>query len=398
MPLPTKPKGQAQQHLDMLDNVFGPEYFERGRLVLTVARDISGMMKIAHKLQNKMHEAFGATVEVVMEHVKYEWWAKLHETAATMGLHKGEEVPDCQVTHIPDGIRQHPYKRDHVPTLEVLLLWEDRGGTTRGHCLFSKAHPDMPSLEQVDQVFAEIEPWFAKRWALIRLQLGPPRQGELEEVDRDATEEPGHDEHIGAGVEVTILSCHAYGHAREQISGAAHVSNCQPMTTMGVTDDAGRVKVCFLPADINKVQVAETDRFYGSEVVLPRKDIRRPDEGPTIVNVSLTPKSLVALTVHVFVMPKKVPLAEDTDGIVDWASEEREALPWASVEVAELKDGAVPQPLGHSGDGAFVPEDGGLPEGCVSLTATCPGYKPEERVVMLLVGANDVYFPLRRVN
>merc|ERR1719188_2315856 len=115
-------KGPAQAQLQKLDSVFGPEYFEHGRLVLTVARDVAGMMKVGHKLQSKVNEQLGAVVEVIMEHVKHEMWAKLHDTTQTVGLYKGNEVPDCQVTDIPAGIREHPYKREHLPTLEVLLL------------------------------------------------------------------------------------------------------------------------------------------------------------------------------------------------------------------------------------------------------------------------------------
>mmetsp|Transcript_55526 Transcript_55526/g.125157 ORF Transcript_55526/g.125157 Transcript_55526/m.125157 type:complete len:397 (-) Transcript_55526:81-1271(-) len=389
------PKGPAQEHLEKLDKVFGPEYFEHGRLVITVARDVTGMMKIAHKLQAKVNESFGAVVEVILEHVKYEWWAKLHETTATVGLKKGQEVPDCQVTEIPEGIRHHPYKRDHLPTLEALLLWDDATRATRGHCIFSIAHPETPSLDEVDKLFGEIEPYFAKRWLVVELCLGPPSQGVLEEVDKELSEEPGHATHVGGGVVVTILACHAYGFAREQADGAApHVSHCQPMTFKAISDDGGRAKTCFLPADVNKILVAETGRFYRSEVVLPKAEIRSPDQGPTVVQIRLTPKAVAALSVYVFVLPRKLPTAEDTDGIIDWASEEREALPSASVQVA-LEDGSSQQ-LVHAGDGLFIAEEGGLPEGCLTLTASCAGYDEEEKVVMLLVGANDIYIPLRR--
>ena len=34
-----------------MSQAFGPGYFEHGRLIFTVARDIPGMMKVAHKLQ-----------------------------------------------------------------------------------------------------------------------------------------------------------------------------------------------------------------------------------------------------------------------------------------------------------------------------------------------------------
>lgn len=30
-----------------------------------------------------------------------------------------EQVAEYQVTEIPDGIRQHPYRRDRLPTLEA---------------------------------------------------------------------------------------------------------------------------------------------------------------------------------------------------------------------------------------------------------------------------------------
>ena len=40
-------------------------------------------------------------------------------------------------------------------------------------------------------------------------------------------------------------------------------------------------------------------------------------------------------------MLRKMPSAEDTDGIIDWAAEEREGLPAASVEVTALDDGAI---------------------------------------------------------
>mmetsp|Transcript_98407 Transcript_98407/g.228207 ORF Transcript_98407/g.228207 Transcript_98407/m.228207 type:complete len:397 (+) Transcript_98407:79-1269(+) len=394
MPLP---KGPAHEHLEMLDKVFGPEYFEQGRLLLTVARDIPGMMKIAHKLQAKVNESFGSTVEVIMEHVKYDWWAKLHESTATAGLHKGEEVPDCQVTQIPEGIRRHPYKRDYLPTLEVLLLWDDASRTTKGHCLYSISYPDVPALEQVEGIFAELEPYFAKRWLIVELCLGVPIQGDLEVVDKVTADEPGHDEHIGAGVEVSILACHAYGFAREQAnSPAPHVSHCQPMVFKALTDDAGRARACFLPADINKIQVTETEVFYGAEITLRHADIKRPEEGPTITKVSLTPKALATLTVNVFVMPRKLPTAEDTDGIIDWASEERTPLPGASVKATSLHGSDAGQQLAHLGGGVFVPEEGGLPEGCVSLAISCPGYESEEKVVMLLVGANDIYVPLHR--
>lgn len=389
-------KGPAEQHLDRLDAVFGPETcFSTSRMVITVARDLTGVMKVAHKLQSRVHEHFGAVCEVFMEHVKQELWMKLHETTSTMGLHKGSEVPDVQVTDIPVGIRVHPYKREHLPTLEALLLWEDAAGTTRGHCLYSISHPQVPALDQVDEIFDIIQPYFAKRWLVVELRLAPRIKGEFEEVDVEGDQL--HDPYVGADVDVTVLACHAYGFARgEQAESVVHVNQCQPLVFKGVSDIAGKARLCFLPAEINKVQVAETERFYGSETVLPRSKVSSLNEGPTVLTVDLTPKALAATTVHVFAMPGKLPSAEDTDGIIDWANEERDALPAASVEVTSLKDGANSIPLAHVGDDDFIAPDEGLPEGCVQISVACPGFLREERTVMLLVGVNDFYVPLRK--
>jgi len=356
-----------------------------------------------------VNESFGAVVEVIMEHVKYEWWLKLHETTTTVGLHKGQEVPDCQVTDIPEGIRQHPYKRNHLPTLEVLLLWEDASKVTRGHCLYTIAHPDVPSLDQVPAIFEQIEPFFAKRWLIVELSLGPPIRGDLEQIDEDLEEELPDDTHVGAGYEVTVLALHPYGFAREQNTGtstnAPHVASCQPIIFKGNTDHAGRAKICFLPADVNKIQVAETGMFMSQEVTLPRKDMNTPHLGPTTVRISVTPKALAMLRVFVFAQPAQMPAAEDTDGIIDGANEERQALTSATVEMKQLQgsaldmllDGENTSALVHSGDGIFLVECNGIPEGCVSLSISCPGYMSEERVVMLLVGPNDIFIPLKLV-
>merc|ERR1711920_1124078 len=116
--------------------------------------------------------------------------------------------------------------------------------------------------------------------------------------------------------------------------------------------------------------------------------------GPTWLKVNLSPKALASIMVHVFVMPSKQPTAEDTDGVIDWASEERTPLPDAAVEISPMKDGAgTPTLLSHVGDGSFVPEAAGLPEGFVSVVAKCPGYITVERDVMLLVGTNEFYLP-----
>lgn len=330
-----------------------------------------------------------------MEHVKQELWMKLHETTLQLGVQKGAEVPDVQVTYIPEGIRVHPYKREHLPTLEALLLWEDASGTTRGHTIYSMSHPQLPTLDQVDEVFDIMQPYFSKRWIYVDLRLAPPVKGEFEEVDAET--DPLHDPYVGAGVDVTVLACHAYGFARgDQAESVANVKQCQPIAFKGVSDDAGRAKLCFLPAEINKVQVAETERFYGSEAVLPRGKMSSLQDGPTIMTIDLTPKAFSATTVHVFAMPGKLPSAEETEGIIDWAAEKREPLPAASVAVTPLKDGASSIMLTHTSDDSFIAKDGGLSEGCVSIVIECPGYVQEERTVMLLVGANDFYVPLRK--
>jgi len=388
----------AREQLRRLDEVFGPQYFETGRLVVTVARDLHGVMKVAHKLQAKVNEGFGGVVEVIMEHVKHEWWLKHHETTSAVGLQKGTEVPDVQVTDIPDGIRVHPYKREQMPTLEVLLLWEDPcSGATRGHTLYSMAHPELPSLEQVDAIFAAVEPYFAKRWTSVELRLAPPVKGEFEE-DAVASA-PAAAEQAGEGVDVTVLACHPFGFARDD-ARVAHVTQCQPMIFKGVTDASSRAKICFLPAEVNKIQVAETERFYGTEVMLPKASMRPLGSGPTVVPVELTPKALAAVTVHVFEMPRKLPAADDTDGVIDWAAEERIPLPHAVVRVTALKDGAAPVCLRREhavAEDAYVAEGGGLPEGGVSLEVECTGYSMEEQALFLLVGTNEFFVPLRRL-
>lgn len=391
-------KGPTEQHLEQLDGVFGKEtYFTHSRMVLTVARDLTGVMKVAHKLQSKVHESFGPICEVFVEHVKQELWAKLHETTNSMGLQKGSEVPDVQVTHIPEGIRVHPYKRDHLPTLEALLLWEDASGMTRGHCLYSISHPQLPSLDQVDEIFTAMQPYFAKRWLTVELRLAPPIRGEFEDVDPAADFE--HDSYVGAGVDVTVLACHPYGFARgDQAGEPASVKQCQPIVFKGCSDDAGRARLCFLPADVNKVQVAETERFLGTELSLPKSSMSSLQDGPTVLAIDLIPKRLASATVRVFAMPRKMPACDESDGIIDWASEEREGLPAASVVVTPLKEGSASTSLGHVGDGDFVTTDSDLPEGCVTMLISCPGYMSEERTVMLLVGANDFYVPLRRAD
>jgi len=393
------PKGPAQELLEQLDGVFGPEFFEHGRLIITVARDVGTAMKVGHKLQGKLHESLGTMVEIIFEHVKHELWARLHEASATVGLQKGPEVPECQVTQIPEGIRENPYRRERLPTLEVLLLWEDVRGITRGHCLYSVSHPETPSVEEVDDILAQVKPWFSKRWLIVELSLGEPIKGAFEAEDGEAegASAETHDDYVGPGVGVTILACHAYGFAREQSEQQApHVRHCQPLSFKTLSDDAGRAKLCFLPAAVNKVQVAETERFHGTEVLLRGEEINSLDDGPTVVKVLLTPKSLADILVHVFVMPKTAPATADIDGIVDWADEDVVPVQGASVTVSQMKDGEAPIPLvSWDGGATFMAQDGSVPEGAVSLNIECPGYHPEDKAVFLLVGQNDFWVPLR---
>lgn len=338
-----------------------------------------------------MIESFGCVVEVVMEHVKHAWWTKLHEATTTMGLDKGDASQDGAVTDIPEGIRTHPYKRDLFPTLEVLLIWTNSAGIAKGHCLSSTTFPDAPGDADVDRIFGEIEPFFAKRWLTVQLKLAAPIRGEFEALEEGADASP-HDDHVGAGAVVTVLACHALGFAREKAEGVAHVAECRPMTFQGTSDTSGLAKICFLPADVNKLQVSETDTFHGFECMIPKASINTPDKGPTVVPIELTPKALAGLIVHTFAMPAKMPEADD--GIIDWASEERAVLEEATVEVLPMKDGAASIAAKPMGGGAY--ELSGLPEGCVTLTVTCPGFAAEERTVMLLVGGNEFYVPLNK--
>lgn len=380
-------KQTPHEQLQQLETIFGPEYFQHGRLVITAARDLQGVMKVARRLQSKANENFGAMVEVIMEHVKHELWVKLHETTTTMGLQKGQELPECQVTQIPDGIRVHPYQRDHLPTLEVLLLWEDGSGQPRGHCLYTMAHPELPKGDEADDIFELIRPFFAKRWLQVQLKMAPPIRGEFDEEPSAA-----HSTYVGAGVEVMVLAMHPFGFASD--GNAAHVTTCQPVEFKAMTAADGRSSLCFLPAQMNKVQIMETEAFYAAEVSLTLDKIRQVHEGHTEVTIELTPKALSHISVNVFEMPSSMPTSED--GIIDWAAEDRKGLPGAAVQVIPLQAGAAPVKLSHVGDGTFVTVDNQLPEGCMEIEVSCDGFRSETKAVMLLVGTNDFYMPLRR--
>lgn len=392
------PKSPTQELLQRLDSVFGPEYFEHGRLILTVARDVPGVMKVAHKLQNRINETLGSVVEVIVEHVKHEFWSRLHEASANVGLYKGAEVPECQVTHIPDGIRVNPYQRENLPTFEVLLLWEDTTSVTRGHILYSARHPEHPNIEDLGEIYSQIEQYFVKRWIIVELSSGLPFADNLDDAEQFEQEDARApiDSHIGAGVGVTILACHAYGFARGKPDCIAHVRNCQPLAFRSVSDESGRAKLCFLPADINKIHVAETDRFHSTEVMLPKANIVGLDKGPTIIPVKLAPKALASVRVHVFAMPSVMPTCEFGDGVVDWAAEERVPVQGASVRVNRMADSDASLQLAPGDDGSTFVAQEGLPEGAVDITVECPGYEIEERPTVLLVGTNEFYVPVRR--
>eukprot|EP00746_Dinoflagellata_sp_MGD_P000253 gnl/MRDRNA2_/MRDRNA2_100451_c0_seq1.p1 gnl/MRDRNA2_/MRDRNA2_100451_c0~~gnl/MRDRNA2_/MRDRNA2_100451_c0_seq1.p1 ORF type:complete len:396 (-),score=94.12 gnl/MRDRNA2_/MRDRNA2_100451_c0_seq1:102-1289(-) len=389
-------RSPAHDHLETLDSVFGPQYFEHGQLIITVARDIPGVMKVAHKLQTKVIEQFGSVLEVCMEHIKHQFWNQLHDASTNTGLDKGQEVLDQPgAIQVPEGIRVHPYKRPHLPVLEVLLLWKDTSGTTRGHCLSSTAYPEIPTEASLEKIFAEIEPFFAKRWLLIKCTLGSPIRGEFEDADAEDPTKPPHESLVGAGAQVEVLACHASGFAREPTQGVAHVTQCEPMTFKGISDDAGVVKLCFLPAEVNKIRVKETDRFHSTEMVIKKSELKSLDDGPTEVVCELTPKALASLSVHVFAMPEKLPATQEADGQIDWAVEAREAISGATVEITPDKEGSRTEKMQVAGStGDFELRD--LPEGCFDLVLTCPGFAPETRTVMLLVGDNEFYVPLKK--
>lgn len=115
----------------------------------------------------------------------------------------------------------------------------------RGRCLYSLPHPEVPTLEQVDDVFGAIEPYFAKRWLKIQLAWDTPAAGDFASP-LDITGSL-------ADQEVTVLACHPRGFASSAES-AVHVSQCQPLSFKATTDQAGQAQVCFLPAALNKVQ------------------------------------------------------------------------------------------------------------------------------------------------
>ena len=83
----------------------------------------------------------------------------------------------------------------------MLILWEDASRTTRGHCLYSVPYPEVPALDKVHEIFEEIEPYFAKRWLVVNLSLGPPVRGMFDaELGREVTEISPHETQVGAGV------------------------------------------------------------------------------------------------------------------------------------------------------------------------------------------------------
>lgn len=387
----------AQEQLARLDEVFGPEYFDEGSLIITVARDIPGVMKVAHKLQTKVLAAFGKMLggEVHMEHIKHQFWNQLHDASTNTGLDKGQEVLDQPgAVQVPEGIRDHPYQRPHVPVLEVLLLWKDPSGKTCGHCLSSTAYPEKVTEASIDKIFTEIEPFFAKRWLKINLKLGPPLKGEFEDEDAEDPTKPPPETLVGAGSQVEVLACHASGFAREPTQGVAHVTKCEPMIFKGVSDDAGVVKICFLPAEVNKIRVKETKLFHSTEIVLKASDV--DPLGSTEVTCELTPKATASLKVNVFAMPAKLPASQEADGQIDWASEDCEALTGASVEITPHMDGAVTSTMqAGTSDGRF--ELFYLPEGYFDMVVKCPGYAAETKTVNLLVGENELYQPLKKL-
>lgn len=229
----------------------------------------------------------------------------------------------------------------------------------------------------------------------MELKLGKPIRGEFEEPDPNDLEEVDST-FVGADVTVAVLALHPFGHATNVPNGAvANVSQCVPISFFGLTDDAGIAKLCFIPADINKIQVSETERFHGLDRQILKTEMADVTKRSTDITLTLTPKAQAAVTVHVFALPETLPESDDT-GLIDWSAESRQALPRASVELTEQKDGGIPYQMDHVGEGRFVVGPEAQAEGFVCLKVTCEGYKSEERFVMLLVGSNEFYIPLQR--
>ena len=61
--------------------------------------------------------------------------------------------------------------------------------------------------------------------------------------------------------------------------------------------------------------------------------------------------------IYIYIYTRKLPSSDETDGIIDWAAEERDALPDARAEIAMLKDGDAPVALRGDGAGTFIVEE-----------------------------------------
>lgn len=276
-----------------------------------------------------------------------------------------------------------------------MLLWKDPAGNDRGHCLSSISYPTIPTEDDVPKIFADIEPYFAKRWLSIKLQLGAPIRGEFETDDADDPTKPPPPTAVGAGAQVEVLACHASGFAREPTQGVAHVTQCEPILFKGVSDDAGVAKLCFLPAEVNKIRVKETEIYQAAEVDIKKDELYSLDKGPTEITIELTPKALASLKVHVFELPATLPQTAEADGQIDWAMETLNYISGTSVTLTPSKEGArtlTMNPTGSTG----VHDLHNHPEGFVELELNCSGYKAESKMVMLLVGENEFYIPLKK--
>lgn len=419
----------ATELLQRLDAIFGGGYFERGELVITAVRDLQGVAKVAHKVQSRLLSEFGDVVEVKPEFIKEEEYRKpkFRDVAAEQVDCRELELPN--ICSIPEGARIHPYLRPRLPTLEILLLWRcQETGAMRSHTVLGMEYPNVPKDEDVPRIFAEVEPYFKKRWIHIELRMGgaliegpneasqaAEEQGAGEATETAATGGEGNngDGNNGdsdgstaasAGLAVEVLACHPVGFAKD--SGgfgddpATPVNQCDPLVFRGISDDRGVVKICVLPAPMNKVRVPECDNYYSGYRELPLASLTAMGQGVTKVPLILAPKAEASVKVKVFVRPPMIPIEADIgdseNACVDWEMCERAPLTEASVSLqpfdAPVVSIILTQEDPENDPGTYVISS--LTEGMADLTVSCPGYQPCTQPLMILVGENVFYIPL----
>lgn len=444
-----KPSMSMMEKRAWLESLFGVAYFERRReeVVITAVGDIVGVAKVAHRFEVAFMEKFGDVVEVRRELIKeeerrrYQWALAFNEKRGMESRLQGKHV--CRASDIdralelpnlaqvPYGVRVHPYLREKLPTLEVLVLSEDsQTKEPRSHTILCLDYPEVPKDEEIPRMLEEVAPYFQKR--PLRIQLKAP--AEHIEV-RTSSACPAAE-----GLRIEVLACHPAGFVGDEGRGllsTAMIMEAEeaggarrlglgllppPMVFRGVSDVAGVVELSWLPASINHIRIAESEFFSAKEVELLGGEISPAGAGVTELTVELTPKAQASLRVFVFAMPAKgVPQESEEDDVVDWSlvSEDLEFLPQAEVELLPfdlIKDGAVasspgsrrPSPSSPSGQqlsrkllpaeegtsptGVFA--SGLIQEGAVELSVSCEGYKPHRQPVVLLVGENSFQVPM----